>query len=107
MCLTMAVGSSLAAPLCIACLNTRRAAWHTHIGTPRFLALRYRQLDILHDDVHLSAVIEAARQDGGREFALYGTSRARQSRGAAMLPARIDPALVCRLSPLSLNIRGR
>ena len=32
------------------------------------LALRDRQIDVLHQDVHLGAVIEAAGQHGAREF---------------------------------------
>ena len=49
--------------------KARRLA-HPHRYT-ELLALRDCEVDILHDD-HLSAVIEAAGQDGGREFTIDG-----------------------------------
>ena len=51
----MAVRSSLAAPLWIARLNTRRLA-HPHRHA-KLLALRDREVDVPHQDVHLGAVL--------------------------------------------------
>src|SRR5215831_4532300 len=70
--LAMAVMSSAAAPLCIACLNTSRAAWHTHIGTPNS-SPRATAKSTSFIRICISAIIEAAGQHAGREFVQCGT----------------------------------
>src|SRR5207248_7591604 len=41
--------------------------WH-----PQLFALSDSQVDVLHEDMHLGAIIEAAGQHGGREFVQCG-----------------------------------
>jgi hypothetical protein len=48
----------LGCPLCIACLNTSRAASHSHIGTPSSSRCATREVDILYQHVHFGDVVE-------------------------------------------------
>src|SRR6516225_1222108 len=65
----------------------RLAHPHRH---PQLFALSDSQVDVLHEDVHLGAIIEAAGQHGGREFVQCGTGP---------LPALIAASITSGSSP--------